>query len=568
MHHKNILAVAPALLVSMAWAQVVPPDGGVVRQQLEPPHVPALPDLQPRLTAPPVAAPVRSGGTQVAVRAIVFSGQTLLDEAALRAAVAPWVGRTLGFAELANATQAVTEAYRQAGWLARADLPPQDVTDGVVRIRITEAHFAGVTVDGAPARHLSDAQASAVVATALPAGSVVNLDKLDHALLLVNDLPGIAATLTLRAGVREGDTQAVLGLTDTPTWTGNASVDNLGARATGAVRVSAQANANSLLGIGDRAVLAGSHSEGSDYVRFAWDAPLGSRGWRAGANASWLHYRIVTPEFKALGAQGPSQSLGLQATTPLLRTRDANAALQLAADHKHFSNEANGSVTSRYDIDSISASVSGNRLDEWGDGGVSSGSAQLVGGRVDLHGSPNASADRATVHVGGQYLKLRVGANRQQRVPGDMTLVVDAQAQWTDRNVDGAEKFYLGGPAGVRAYPADEAGGSQGQLLSLELQRQASIVGMPLTFSAFTDYGHVTVNTANRFPGAPALNGYGLAGAGAWVGTTLPAALADTQLRLTWAHRIGQNAGASAQGRDQDGSKALNRFWLTASAAF
>lgn len=569
MHHKKYFGVVPALFVSIAWGQALPPDGGALRQQLDPPRIPALPALQPRLAAPPEAASAPQAGPSVVVRRFEFTGRSLVDDATLAAAVAPWVGKAVGFAELSNATQAVAEAYRRAGWLARAELPPQDITNGVVRIRITEARFAGAVVEGAATRRLSPDQAKAIVEAAATPGDPLNLDDLDRALLLIDDLPGVSGTLSLRAGTKEGDTQAVVGLADAALVTGSASVDNLGARATGAVRVSGQLSFNSPLGIGDLAGVQLSHSKGSDYVRVAYDLPLGPRGWRVGGNASALDYHVVSPEFAALDAKGPSESAGLQATTPLLRSRSANVYLQLAADRRHFRNSADGAVSSRYDIDALTVAVSGNRLDDFGGGGASAGSLQLVRGRVDLGGSPNEAADASTVRVGGDYTKLHLGANRQQRLDGATTLVVNAQAQWADRNLDGSEKMYLGGPDAVRAYPVDEAGGSRGALLSLELQRSFAIDAMPVfSASAFADIGRVTANVHNRYAGASPTNNETLKGAGLWVATSVPSGPVTTQLRLTWAHRLGDNPGASASGRDQDGSKTLNRFWLTASVAF
>ena len=569
MHHKKYCGVVPVLFVSMAWGQAVPPDGGVLRQQLDPPRIPALPAVQPRLTAPAEAASAPRAGPTVVVRQFEFAGRTLVDEATLAAAVAPWVGKSIGFTELSNATQAVAEAYRRAGWLARADLPPQDITNGVVRIRITEARFAGAVIEGAATKRLSPDRARAIVEAAATPGAPLNLDDMDRALLLIDDLPGVSGTLSLRAGTQDGDTQAVIGLADAALVTGSASVDNLGARATGAVRVNGQLALNSPLGIGDLAGLQLSHSKGSNYVRVAYDLPVGARGWRVGANASALDYHVVSPEFAALDAKGPSESAGLQATTPLLRSRDANLYLQLAADKRHFRNSANGAVSSRYDIGALTASVSGNRLDDFAGGGVSAGSLQLVRGRVDLGGSPNEAADASTVRVGGDYTKLHLGANRQQRLPGATTLVVNAQAQWADRNLDGSEKMYLGGPDAVRAYPVDEAGGSRGELLSIELQRSLAIDALPpLSYSAFFDVGHVTGNVHNRYAGASPMNNETLKGAGLWVATSVPSGPVTTQWRLTWAHRLGDNPGANAAGRDQDGSKTLNRVWLTASVAF
>ena len=564
MHQNKIRALLPALFVSAAWGQAVtPPDGGVLRQQLDPPHLPTLPGVEPRLAAPAAPAPIERSGPSVTVRTFQFSGQTLLDERTLAAAVAPWIGKTVGFAELSQAMQAVDEAYRRAGWMARADLPPQDITDGVVRVRITEARLAGTVVEGAPARRLAPQHAVAIVAAAQPASGLVDLDGLDRALLLINDLPGTSASLSLRAGAHEGDTQAVLALADAPIFSGSAGVDNEGARATGQVRANLQLAAASPLGIGDLASLQASQSEGSDYVRLAYDVPVGARGWRVGANASNLYYHIVTPDFAALGAQGPSQSAGLQATAPLVRSRNANLYLQLAADHRHFRNMSAGAVASRYDIDAATAAFNANRLDDAGTG-VSSGALQLVAGRVDLGGSPNQAADLQTVHVAGSYFKLHANANRQQRIDAQTSLVVDLQGQWANRNLDGSEKFYLGGPSGVRAYPSDEAGGSRGELLSVELQRSATLAGVPLSASAFFDAGHVVVNPDNRFPGASPSNGITLKGAGAWIATGVH----GVQLRLTWAHRLGDNPGANAAGRDQDGSKSFNRVWASATVSF
>ena len=567
MDQKKIFAALQALVLSAAWAQVVPTDGGVLRQQLDPPHVPALPAVQPRLAAPAAPASVPAAGPRFTIRAFAFSGEHRLPESALAAAVAPWVGREVGMADLQAAVQAVSEAYRQAGWLARADLPPQDVTAGVVHVRVTEARFAGAVVEGAPTKRLQAGQAVAIVAAAQPEGEAVNLDALDRALLLVNDLPGASATLTLRAGRRDGDTEAVLALADTSRWTGSAGIDNEGARATGAVRETLLLAADSPTGHGELATLQASHSQGSDYLRVAWDMPAGAAGWRVGVNASALHYRVVAPELRAIGAQGPSESAGLQATAPLVRSRSENLYLQLAADHRHFRNEADGQVASNYDIDALTASIDGNRLDDWLGGGVCTASAQLVVGDVELLGSPNQAADAATAHVAGAYARVHAAAGRRQRLPGGFALVVNAQGQWAGRNLDGAEKFYLGGANGVRAYPANEAGGSRGELLSVELQR-AFGGALPTTVAAFADAGHVTVDARHRYPGAPALNAYTLKGGGLWVASSLPGRLSNAQVRVTWAHRFGGNPAATAAGRDQDGSRIPNRFWLAATVAF
>lgn len=553
---------------SVAGAQGVP-DGGTLRQQLDPPRTPSLPALTPRAkdASVPEAPPA---GPRVVVRSFTFSGHTLLSEADLQAAVAPWLGRELGFAELGRAAQAVSQAYREGGWLARADLPPQDITSGVVRVQVTEARLSDNLVEGQAQRVKAD-QVQRIMDRAGTPGGPVNLDDLDRALLRVNDLAGISATLGLRSGQQSGETQAVMSLQDTPLWRGAVSVDNTGPRATGGVQSVGQLALQSPLRRGDQAQMQFSHSQGSDFLRLAYSAPVGSQGWRLGANATALKYRVITSEFSALEAQGPSQSTGVEASTALWRSRNANLYLQLSSDRKRFRNEAAGAVNSRYRIAAHGLSLSGNRLDREGNGGggVTSGTLQWVSGRVDLSGSPNEAADAQTTHTAGRFDRLRMNASRQQRLSAQTTLVAQGQVQWARRNLDGSEKFYLGGINGVRAYPTNEGGGSSGRLLSMELQRTVPLQGLPpLTYSTFADVGQVTVNRDNDFTGAAALNTYTLKGVGVWAAVNLATPVGPSQLRVTWAHRVGRNPAANAAGRDQDGSRSLNRLWLSASVSF
>jgi hemolysin activation/secretion protein len=97
-------------------------------------------------------------GTRIAVTAFRFAGNRLLAEETLQSAVQPYIGRTVGFTELQEASQAVTAAYRAAGWMARAYLPSQDVTEGIVTLQVVEAVFGGARLEGAaPTRVRSDA---------------------------------------------------------------------------------------------------------------------------------------------------------------------------------------------------------------------------------------------------------------------------------------------------------------------------------------------------------------------------------------------------------------------------
>jgi hemolysin activation/secretion protein len=487
----------------------------------------------------------------VTVTTFRFTGNTLLGNDELAPLVAEYLNRPISFAELQKAAAAVAEAYRAAGWVVRAYLPQQDIQNGVVTIQIVEAVFGGVKIEGVPAKRIALAQIQNGFEAQQPKGAPLNSNALDRALLLADDLPGVAVSGSLQEGANARETDLILKLADEPIIVGEASLDNTGSRSTGSERFTANLNFNSPFGYGDLVSSNLIHTQGSDYLRLGFTLPVGADGWRVGANASALSYRLIAPEFAALNGKGTSSTVGLDANYPIIRSRLKNLYLGMNYDQKQFDNQSSGAIQSHYQIDTFTANLNGNLFDNLGGGGANSASLALVSGRVAL-GNLDAGENAA---LGGSFSKLRYSLSRQQVITDSVAFYAALSGQDANsKNLDSSEKFYLGGSGGVRAYPTSEGGGSSGNLLNLELRGRLP-QGFVLT--GFYDHGHVS-----NYDGSQS---YSLKGAGASLSWQAEFGL---NLKATWAQRIGTNPNPTATGNDQDGSLHKNRFWLTASQPF
>lgn len=556
-----VLYVALGALLScgITYAQV-PPDAGSIKRQIEQEQRKPLPDQAPSPFALP--QPMKSiGGATVTVTTFRFSGNTQLNDKRLTASVKEFVSRPLDFAGLQNAALAVAAAYRKAGWVVRVYLPEQDVTGGAVTIQIVEARFGGVRIEGEPS-HISTEHVKRVVEHAQEPGAPVSADSLDRALLLVNDLPGVSATGRLSEGRNPAETDLILSIADASMVSGRVYADNAGARVTGAARLIADASINSPFGLGDRINAVLLHSEGSDYARAGYSLPVGSGGWRVGVNASHLGYSIVTDEFSALDAHGNSTTVGVDASYPLLRARRKNVYAEFNANSNRFNNKSGGVTTTKYGTKVASIGLSANLFDSLGGGGANSASVTYLQGKVDLSGSPNEALDALTTETAGSFHKVLVTLARQQAVTNRVSLYGSVSSQTASKNLDSSEKFYLGGASGVRAYPANEAGGAEGLLWNIEAR-----TSLPRQFNVtvFFDAGQIKINKDNDIIGAAAVNTVSLKGAGVSLAWTASFGL---NVKATVAQRIGSNPNPSSTGTDQDGSLHKQRFWLQAVMPF
>jgi len=503
------------------------------------------------------------------VKGFEFSGISVFSASDLTQVLKAVVGTPLDMKSLEQIVNLLDQHYASQGRLGRSEIPPQDMTDGLIQVTVREGRFARAVIEPGPHPRIPPALAVDLVETAQPKGQVVNLEALDRATLLLSELPGVQAQMSLRPGAKEGETEAVIRLVDAPGTDGSVVFDNSVVSATGATRTIGQLNQHGGFGRAETVSLLWMHTEGSEYLKVGYSEPWGSAGKRLGFNLSGSKYQLIAPQYASLNPSGPSNSIGLDLSVPWLRSRSANAGLQWGYEHKNFRNDTTAGLVSEYKIDLFSATAQGQRSDAWMGGGESAGSVQTLLGHVDLNGSPNQGMDVLTTQTAGLYAKLRAMASRVQRLNPRQSLVATWQAQLASKNLDGSEKFFMGGSQGVRAYPTNEGGGSQGQSLSLEWQHLLTPGNQRLTLSAFYDIATIDVNKFNDFTGGASLNTYALQGGGLWLGGPLAHGWGKPlQWRLTWSRRMGVNPMASASGLDQDGTYRWDRLWFNLNQPF
>ena len=555
-----------AILTALGYASFIgpsqaqrAPDAGALQQQIERERQPVMPPalLTPKKSVEPTPMRPQKGVT-LNVKSLRFEGNKRLSSEQLAPLLASYLDRPLDFVQLNEAAAVIAKTYADAGWLVRAYVPTQDISGDEVSIQIVEAVFGGIVIEGKGSSRVRTAVVRDVLEAEQKVGQPLNLKKLDRALLLADDLPGVSVAGTLSEGRSGGETDMLLTLTDESLLTGDVLIDNTGSRSTGAPRLSLNVNLNSPFGAAEQLGMSVIHTQGSDYLRLGSTIPLGSKGVRFGLNASHLQYRLIGSEFAALKSTGTSDTFGAELTYPMIRSRTTNLYTNLNLDVKQFDNRSGGEVVTRYKAIPLSFGLTFNRFDDIGQGGATTANLAISAGKIDLAGSPNAVADAATTQTAGRYSKLRIGATRLQMFSKSVSAYAAFTSQWTDKNLDSSEKIYLGGANGVRAYPVSEAGGSLGSLLNLELRWR-----LPYGFNVtgLFDIGSIKTNVHNNFMGAQALNAYSLKGAGlaaSWQMTDGPL------FKAVWSRRIGENPNPSTTGKDQDGALVTNRVWLTA----
>lgn len=179
-------------------------------------------------------------------------------------------GVTLGMVE--NVGDVITRFYREKGFiLAKAFIPEQKVRDGVVTLTLLLGELGQVEV----VNNKRVSEKLIVRAFAPHINQPVTNQRLEEALYLVNDIPGVSAHSLLSPGDQVGDTKLRLTAKEEERFAGNVRFDNHGSESTSKNRLYLDTYFYNPLGWGDEiylALLKTYEPEKSDYGAFRYNS--------------------------------------------------------------------------------------------------------------------------------------------------------------------------------------------------------------------------------------------------------------------------------------------------------
>lgn len=502
------------------------------------------------------------------LKSITFNGdKRMADAEDLQSVTASMVGKNLTHAGLQKMADTITQYLRARGYaLAYAYLAPQDLTAGHLVITIMEGRLESgkdrVTIQGKT--RSSNERIAAIANAALPTDRPLMQEDLERALLLINDGPGVSAKAILQKGAQPGTSRVLVETTPTSIVNGRLSIDSYGNRSTGIERGTATFFVNDPLGMGDQVTLGLNKSQGMEVANLGYSLPLTPTGLTLLLGGSYLHYRVVQEAYSALDLRGSAMTGSVGLNYPIIRTRTQNLNATVMYEHKHLKDSVLDVNLSKRTLDNLTFSLSGNRYDGLLQGGVTQGRAAVTFGHVDLSGNPvDQLVDSMTARTHGTFTKLVANLSRLQTLDQNWSVYGAWAGQLSNTNLDGSEKFLLGGPLGVRGYPVGEGSGDEGWMGTVELRRFVNI-GVPsakVQALGFVDVGQIRLHRT-RFAGSQinegntnrvTLTSAGL-GVNVWSGRwNAHAAVART---------IGRNEGASLAGNNADGRNTSWRAWL------
>ena len=286
----------------------------------------------------------------------------------------PWISQSVTIADLDNLTNQIVRIYQSDGIHVLVTLPPQEIKNGIVEILITKSKLGKVTVtmpDGET--RFGEKRVLAYIENTSSIGDTVNLQKLQHTLMILNETPGVNVQGQIKRGENPGETDFQINLTQPKLFEGKVDLNNYGSEYTGTNQALMSLVVNNPLGYGDQTILNALASQGSQYGQLGYNFPVGYSGIRFGIGSSVLTFKDVGNYAYPNGIGGSAWTVGANAVYPLLRSEGANLNVALSYDIKSYTNYLliNNQTTTAYNIKDLSLSISGNIYDSFLGGATS-----------------------------------------------------------------------------------------------------------------------------------------------------------------------------------------------------
>ncbi|MEK6652030.1 MAG: POTRA domain-containing protein, partial [Nitrospirota bacterium] len=252
---KEIFLCLTAILLFSAPALAQEKSGEILQQlekkELIPKEKPEAPVIEQKEEKPRDAI----DGKKILIRQIKLQGAALIDEQTLKIILSKYENKELTLSEINQIAEDITLNYRKQGYiLAYAYIAPQEIKDGILEISVIEGRTGEITIRGNKSYSAKFIQKHLERIKQDPS---LKEEKLERALLILNEYPSLSVKASLTAGKELGATDITAQAKDSLPISGSLFYDNFGTNITSKHRAGINLNTGNLITSGDYLMLRG-----------------------------------------------------------------------------------------------------------------------------------------------------------------------------------------------------------------------------------------------------------------------------------------------------------------------
>ncbi len=428
------------------------------------------------------ASAVAATGTAFLLHQIVTEASEILASEEIRSVSSRYEEKQVTIADLNQVVNELNRLYEKKGYTtARAVLPPQQVRDGVVRIRLVEGRVGKIVIN-ANTRTRKTYFGKRI---RLNAGDLIQVSQLQRDLAYFNATNDLKLHAVLEPGAAFATANVVIEARGPEDAEVTTFFDNAGRKTIGRQRAGTIVRLNSLSGNRDSLVMGMLGADGTLGAFANYSVPLGTRGLHLGGGYDYNTIEINSGPLASAGLVGHSYDGSAILSGPLLVRSDVMLNASLTAHLKKSILESEGFPLTQTRVRSFETRTELQRFDKRGlwfaDSAINTGFHDLGGSHTFLR------FNGTLVRV----LTLTHGVSATLRGSGQVNALDPLPP---------IEQMQIGGMASVRGYPEGKLAGDKGYVLSGELAFPLRISGKALLgewlskrvkATAFLDHGEV-----------------------------------------------------------------------------
>ncbi len=408
---------------------------------------------------------IEDKGPFFVLKKIKLEGNTIFSEKDLEKSTASFLSRETSFLDLKKLVKQITNHYRLNGYItSRAYLPPQQIVDDAVTIRILEGLVDRVWVEG----NKFFGSRLYTRAIRLPKDKPFRYSDLENSLYFFNQRPDRKARAYLIAGEKPGTSDVILKAEETFPLHLSYEFNNRGTKLTHRSRQLAHLDHNNLLGQGDILNATYSFAEESAFGGGAWNymLPMDETRTQLHFDGSATHSMLVK-HLARFEVEGESLFMAPGLTQSIVQTPAFTFDLYAGFEFKDSKTLIDDLKTS---FDRLRVLRTGPRFTWQDPRGRTFLNGDFHWGIPDFLGSNSEVDENASrPNAGGEFIYYTANLARLQRLPWASFLLLRGGVQLSPDNLPSPEQFRLGGAYTVRGYPESDSVGDTGYNFSAEL---------------------------------------------------------------------------------------------------